>query len=235
MGVLGMSPEYEGIVKRCNRGFCKRILAGFYGAKTSRNLSPWGTQGNTEDAAVVEEWELRVYSCWLLLISDGVFKIVIKSRSLVVEFFFVIVVIAVVAVFASPVIALQATAIPAARLIQPDELVKILQSSAAEKPLMIQVGSHVLYAQAHIPGSEYIGPASSEAGLQQLRKRVESLPKAKFIVLYCGCCPWSHCPNIKPAFDAVVAMGFTNVKVLYIADNFGTNWVDKGYPVAKGE
>jgi hypothetical protein len=30
-------------------------------------------------------------------------------------------------------------------------------------------------------------------------------------------------------------MGFTNVKVLYIADNFGTNWVDKGYPTAKGE
>jgi hypothetical protein len=30
-------------------------------------------------------------------------------------------------------------------------------------------------------------------------------------------------------------MGFTNVKVLYISDNFGTNWVDKGYPVAKGD
>jgi hypothetical protein len=29
-------------------------------------------------------------------------------------------------------------------------------------------------------------------------------------------------------------MGFTNVKVLYIADNFGKDWVDKGYPVAKG-
>jgi len=30
-------------------------------------------------------------------------------------------------------------------------------------------------------------------------------------------------------------MGFTNVKVLYISDNFVTNWVDKGYPTAKGE
>ncbi len=40
---------------------------------------------------------------------------------------------------------------------------------------------------------------------------------------------------MKPADDALHAMGFTNVKVLYIADNFGTNWVDKGYPVAKGE
>jgi hypothetical protein len=27
-------------------------------------------------------------------------------------------------------------------------------------------------------------------------------------------------------------MGFTRVKALYIADNFGTDWVDKGYPAA---
>jgi len=30
-------------------------------------------------------------------------------------------------------------------------------------------------------------------------------------------------------------MGFTNVKVLYISNNFGTDWVSKGYPVAKGD
>ena len=116
---------------------------------------------------------------------------------------------------------------------------KLLQTSGTDKdkdkPLMLQVGSHVLFAQAHIPGSEYIGPASTENGLVQLRKRVDSLPRTKLIVLYCGCCPWGHCPNVKPADDALHAMGFTNVKVLYIADNFGTNWVDKGYPVAKGE
>jgi thiosulfate/3-mercaptopyruvate sulfurtransferase len=129
----------------------------------------------------------------------------------------------------------QATAIPTTRLINPEELVKLLQTSGKEKPLMIQVGSHVLFSQAHIPGSEYIGPASSESGVQQLRKRVESLPRTKFIILYCGCCPWGRCPNVKPADDALRALGFTDVKVLYIADNFGTNWVDKGYPVAKGE
>src|SRR3954454_7476997 len=128
----------------------------------------------------------------------------------------------------------QASSIPSTKLVNPEDLVKLLQSGK-ENPLMIQVGSHVLYAQAHIPGSEYIGPASSEAGLQQLRKRVQSLPRTKFIVLYCGCCPWSHCPNVKPADDALQSMGFTNVKVLYLSDNFGTNWVEKGYPTAKGE
>ena len=142
---------------------------------------------------------------------------------------------AAIAVLSLAQAAAQATAIPATRLIKPEDLVKLLQTPGKEKPLMIQVGSHVLFAQAHIPGSEYIGPASSESGVQQLRKRVESLPRTKFIVLYCGCCPWSHCPNVKPADDALSSMGFTSVKILYLSDNFGTNWVDKGYPVAKGE
>jgi hypothetical protein len=128
----------------------------------------------------------------------------------------------------------QASSIPTSRLINPEDFVKLLQTGK-EKPVILQVGPHTLFAQAHIPGSEYVGAASSEPGLKQLRDRVQSLPRNKFIVLYCGCCPWSHCPNVKPADDALGAMGFTNVKVLYISDNFGTNWVDKGYPTAKGE
>ncbi len=91
--------------------------------------------------------------------------------------------------------AYQASSIPSSQLLNPEELVKLLQSSAGEKPLIIQVGSHVLYTQAHIPGSEYIGPASSESGLRSLRKRVQPLPRDKFIVIYCGCCPWSPLPE----------------------------------------
>ncbi len=119
-------------------------------------------------------------------------------------------------------------------IIQPEELVKLLQSKA-EKPLLLQVGSHVLYAQAHIPGSEYLGSASSDNALHQLRKRVQSLPRDKSIVIYCGCCPWKHCPNVQPAYDALRSMVFTSVKVLHLANNFGADWVDKGYPVAKGD
>jgi thiosulfate/3-mercaptopyruvate sulfurtransferase len=138
-----------------------------------------------------------------------------------------------VCLISTPTIA-QWSPIAPGRLISPEDLAKMLQSGK-EKPLMLQVGSHMLFLQAHIPGSEYVGPGANEAGLQQLRKRVESLPRNKFIVLYCGCCPWNHCPNVKPADDALHTMGFTNVKVLYIADNFGTNWVDKGCPTAKGD
>ena len=127
--------------------------------------------------------------------------------------------------------ATQASAeVPSAQLIQPEELVKLLNTPDSHKMLIIQVGFRRLYDQAHIPNSEYIGPASNVNGLQQLRARVEHTEKSAPIVLYCGCCPWNHCPNVKPAYAALRDLGFTNVKVLYIADNFGTNWVDKGYP-----
>ena len=105
-------------------------------------------------------------------------------------------------------------------LIQPADLAKILQSSAKEKPLVLQVGFHVLYASRHIPGAEYAGPASDPQGLAALRARVRDLPHDRFIVLYCGCCPWTHCPNVHPAYQALHALGFNNVKVLYLADNF---------------
>jgi len=123
------------------------------------------------------------------------------------------------------------------KLLTPEELVKILgdRSTKTAKPLLLQVGSQMLYAQAHIPGSAYMGQGNSARGLQNLDRRVSNLPKKTFIVLYCGCCPWSHCPNVNPAYDALQKLGFTDVKVLYIANNFGADWVDKGYPVAKGE
>src|SRR5579859_486591 len=121
------------------------------------------------------------------------------------------------------------------QLIQPEALVNILKSPTGPKPLIIQVGFRILYIQAHVPGSEYIGPASSADGIRCLRERVENLSRTQAIVLYCGCCPWSKCPNVNPAYEELRGMGFNNVKVLYIAHNFGTDWVDKGYPIAKRE
>jgi thiosulfate/3-mercaptopyruvate sulfurtransferase len=128
-----------------------------------------------------------------------------------------------------------AASIPAADLMQPAELAANLKSAAVPKPLILQVGFHNLYAQAHIPDSEYIGAAKEEAGLDQLRNRVAKLGKDTAIILYCGCCPWSHCPNVAAAYDTLHVMGFTHVKVLYIAENFGDDWVNQGYPVAKGD
>ncbi len=121
-----------------------------------------------------------------------------------------------------------------AQLINPEDLVKILQAPKGDKPLILSVGPSSLYMQAHIPGSEYIGAGFTSQGIDSLQRRVKSLPHNRFIVLYCGCCPWSHCPNVRPAYDELHKLGFTNVKVLYIADNFGADWVYKGYPTVKG-
>lgn len=125
--------------------------------------------------------------------------------------------------------------VPSSAQIQPDALAKLLQSNSTEKPLIIQVGFQKLYQQAHIPGAEYVGAANDGPGIQKLEKRVSSLPENKAIVLYCGCCPWWHCPNVQPAYELLHSMGFTNVKVLYIAQNFGADWVSKGYPTEKSE
>jgi len=127
-----------------------------------------------------------------------------------------------------------ATSIPAAQILQPEELNRLLQAKGANKPLILQVGSHMLFAQAHIAGSEYTGAGSQAEGLKQLQARVAPLPRKSFIVLYCGCCPWVRCPNVGPAFKLLRYLGFNNVKVLYLADNLGTDWVDKGYPVEHG-
>jgi thiosulfate/3-mercaptopyruvate sulfurtransferase len=128
-----------------------------------------------------------------------------------------------------------ANAIPAGVRLNPEQLAATLRAERGAKPLILQVGSRVLFEQAHIPGAEYAGPAGQAEGLAGLRKRVEPLPRTSAMVIYCGCCPWDRCPNIEPAYKLLSGMGFTNVKVLYIAQNFGADWVDRGYPVEKGQ
>jgi len=120
------------------------------------------------------------------------------------------------------------------QVIQPATLAKQLKNSS-ERPLLLQVGFETLYVQGHIPGSKYCGPARNSNGIARLKTCLQGVSHKRAIILYCGCCPWQECPNIRPAFKAVKAMGFTNVKVVHIADNFGQDWVQKGYPVSSGE
>jgi len=120
-----------------------------------------------------------------------------------------------------------AAQIPENQLIQPAALHRELQ--AGQHPLILQVGSHMLFDEAHIPGAEYAGPASQPEGLDALRRRVAGLPRTQPIVLYCGCCPWQHCPNIAPAWLLLHHLGFTRVQALYLAHNFGADWVSQGY------
>lgn len=122
-----------------------------------------------------------------------------------------------------------------AQLISPESLSKRLVQTKGAKPLLIHVGFRPLYIQGHIPGSVYYGPAARPDGLAELRKYVQAFPRNQEIVLYCGCCPWSECPNIRPAFQALKEMGFTRIEVLDIPDRLSTDWIGKGYPLEKGE
>jgi thiosulfate/3-mercaptopyruvate sulfurtransferase len=122
-----------------------------------------------------------------------------------------------------------------AQVISPEALHKLLSEKRGTKPLVIYVGFSVLYNQGHIPGAQYYGQASNPAGLDALKAHVAKLPRSKSIVIYCGCCPWEECPNIRPAFKALKAMGFTRLKALNLPTNLATDWVSKGYPIEKGK
>lgn len=138
----------------------------------------------------------------------------------------------VVAQFSGPVAPSSASSIPQEALVQPSEVSRMLKSGA--KPVIFQVGSHLMYSQAHIPGAIFAGPGSQPSGIDLLASHAAGLAKDAFIVVYCGCCPWNRCPNVGPAYQRLRAMGFTNVKAMYVASNFGDDWVSKGYPVEQG-
>ena len=112
--------------------------------------------------------------------------------------------------------------------VQPEEVARDLKT-----PLVIHVGFSVLYRGAHITGSQYAGPGSKPEGIDMLRKAVAGQPLGREIVLYCGCCPWDKCPNIRPAFAALHELGFTHVRVMVIPENLKADWTDKGFPTEK--
>ena len=112
-------------------------------------------------------------------------------------------------------------------LVQPKDLAAHLSA----KPAILYVGPNVLYRSKHIPGAVFAGPGNKAEGEALLKSAAASLPRTREIVIYCGCCPWDRCPNVKPAIETLKQMGFSNVKVLYLGTNFASDWIDKGYPV----
>lgn len=113
--------------------------------------------------------------------------------------------------------------------IEPKDLAARLNSGS--KPTILQVGFGYQYRADHIPGAIYAGPASRPAGLDSLKAAMDKLPRDREIVVYCGCCPWDKCPNIKPALELLKSMGFTHVTAMHIPNSFKADWVDQHYPV----
>jgi hypothetical protein len=113
------------------------------------------------------------------------------------------------------------------QLIEPSVLAAILKDSGSNNPLIFNIG-----AVEDIKGAKHIGAVSNAKNLEKLKNSVVALPKNTAMIIYCGCCPFAKCPNIRPAFIELKKMGFTNVKVLDLSTNLKTDWITKGYPLA---
>jgi hypothetical protein len=115
----------------------------------------------------------------------------------------------------------------ARQLMEPADLAAIIKGPRTDKPLIFNIGS-----VEDIKGAKHIGPVSETANFDKFKSAIHSLPKNTVIVIYCGCCPFTKCPNIRPAFFELKKLGFTNIKVLNLSVNLETNWISKGYPLA---
>ncbi|MGH2647282.1 MAG: rhodanese-like domain-containing protein [Ginsengibacter sp.] len=115
-----------------------------------------------------------------------------------------------------------------AQLLEPSDLAKTLNDNKAEQPYIFSIGPG-----ATIKNSIDIGPAQDKDNLSKLKQQLSKLPKDANIVIYCGCCPFEHCPNIRPAFILLNEMKFTNQKLLSLQHNIKADWIDKGFPVHK--
>jgi thiosulfate/3-mercaptopyruvate sulfurtransferase len=117
------------------------------------------------------------------------------------------------------------------QLIQPQQLATELAGPTDSKPQVVCVGFKFLYESGHVPGSAFYGPAREAAKLQDLQTAAKAWPHDREVVIYCGCCPLKQCPNVRPAFTALKAMGFTRLRLLDLEKDFRTDW--KGLPVEK--
>lgn len=111
------------------------------------------------------------------------------------------------------------------QLLEPQTLAKKITQNQANNILILSVGPDAI-----IKGSVDIGPTTEQENLNKLKNYLKNVPKSKEVVIYCGCCPFDKCPNIRPAFKALKDMGFKNPKLLNLPKNIKVDWLDKDYP-----
>lgn len=113
------------------------------------------------------------------------------------------------------------------QLMEPATLAKAIEAKK-DVPLMVSVGPGAL-----IPNSVDIGPGNEAENIAELKQLLATKKKRDKVVVYCGCCPFAKCPNVRPAIAALKDAGFTNYYLLNLKTNLKTDWIDKGYPTIK--
>lgn len=111
-------------------------------------------------------------------------------------------------------------------LMAPATLAGMIKNPKATKPVIFNIG-----VVENIKSARNLGGASEKENLERFKKALSSIPKTSTVVVYCGCCPFDRCPNIRPAFTALKDAGFRNGKLLNLPTNIKTDWISKGYPV----
>ncbi|PWT99932.1 MAG: hypothetical protein C5B52_09780 [Bacteroidetes bacterium] len=114
------------------------------------------------------------------------------------------------------------------QLMAPATLAAKLNDASTPKPLIIDVGPAGLIANA-----VDLGPAHEQENLNKLKTLLEKENKDREVVIYCGCCPFKNCPNVRPAFTLLNTMKFTHAYLLNLPQNLKVDWIAKGYPMAK--
>ncbi|MBL7916936.1 MAG: rhodanese-like domain-containing protein [Bacteroidia bacterium] len=114
------------------------------------------------------------------------------------------------------------------QLLATQDLAIKIKLNSKDKPLIFNVGP-----MENIKGAVSVGNGNAVTFSHKMETELSMESKTKPIVIYCGCCSYSNCPNIKPAYDALQKMGFKNTKVLELPENLKTDWVSKGYPMDK--
>ncbi len=113
-------------------------------------------------------------------------------------------------------------------LLEPAKLNEVINTG--KFPQILNIG-----VVEDIKGARHIGPLKDEANLKNLKAVLVNVPRNTELVIYCGCCPFSKCPNIQPAYHLLKDMGYSHVEVLNLPVNLKTNWIARGYPVEKTE
>ncbi|MEO8859844.1 MAG: rhodanese-like domain-containing protein [Ginsengibacter sp.] len=109
-------------------------------------------------------------------------------------------------------------------LTAPSDLAATLKSNK-NVPIMFSIGPGAI-----IPNSIDIGMVKYEKNMDKFREQISKLPKTANILIYCGCCPYEHCPDVRPAIALLKNMKFTNYHLLDLPQNIKTDWIAKGYP-----
>lgn len=117
---------------------------------------------------------------------------------------------------------------------EPALLAKMLTDKYLSVPTVVFVGFRSLYRGGHVPDASFRGTASTPEGLAELKSWATAQSRSMDLVIYCGCCPFDKCPNLRPAYTALQSMGFKKIRVLLLPTSFAVDWADKGYPMQKG-